>query len=207
MGMIYEVIFDVETKKFFDVVEDKNPALLGVSIVSLYERELDGQMGEIRGKMTSFWEKDFADMWPIFAKANRIIGFNSLKFDVPALKPCAPANFSRLPHFDILDQVKRIAGHRVSLDAIAKETLGRYKIDSGANAIKYWHRGDPKSLALLKKYCEEDVRITKEIYDFVLANNYLMFKDHWNTARKVDLDFSYRDQAQTLPAGRQDSLF
>jgi DEAD/DEAH box helicase domain-containing protein len=189
--MINEVIFDVETKKFFDDIEGDDPGLLGVSIVSLYARELDDDLKEISGKMQSFWEAGFSDMWPIFAKANRIIGFNSLKFDVPALKPYAPPDFSKLSHFDIMDQVKRITGHRVSLDAIAKETLKRYKIDSGANAIKYWHKGDPKSLALLKKYCEEDVAITKDIYDFVVANEYLMFKDHWNTARKVGLDFSY----------------
>lgn len=191
MGMVNEVIFDVETKKFFDDIEDKDPAALGVSIVSLYTRELDDNLKETHGEMQSFWEANFSRMWPIFEKANRIIGFNSLKFDVPALKPYAPALFAKLPHFDIMDQVKRITGHRVSLDAIAKETLGRYKIDSGANAIKYWHKGDPKSLALLKKYCEEDVAITRDIYDFVVAHEHLMFKDHWNTVREVGLDFSY----------------
>ena len=81
---------------------------------------------------------------------------------------------------------------------MAKETLNKHKIDSGANAIKYWHKGDAKSLALLKRYCEEDVKITKDIYDFVLANKHLLFKDHWNTARKVDLDFSYPNQCQNL---------
>lgn len=194
--MIYEVVFDVETKKWFDDIEDKDPGSLGVSILSLYERELDDELNETWGEMKSFWEKDFDQMWPIFEKANRIIGFNSLKFDVAALRPYASSNFARLPHFDILDQIKRITGHRVSLDAIAKETLKTGKIDSGANAVKYWHKGDPKSLALLKKYCEEDVKITKEIYDFVLANEYLMFKDHWNTMRKVELDFSYQDSGQ-----------
>ena len=174
--------------------------------MSLYTRELDDNFKETHGKMQSFWEQDFDKMWPIFESAHRIIGFNSLKFDVPALKPYAPSLFAKLPHFDIMDQVKRITGHRVSLDAIAKETLGRYKIDSGANSIKYWHKGDPKSLSLLKKYCEEDVAITRDIYDFVIKNEHLMFKDHWNTVREVGLDFSY-PVGSGLPAGRQVSLF
>jgi len=39
-----------------------------------------------------------------------------------------------------------------SLNAIAKESLGSTKIDSGANAVKYWQQGDRQSLALLQKY-------------------------------------------------------
>jgi hypothetical protein len=36
-----------------------------------------------------------------------------------------------------------------------------------------------------------DVLITKDLYDFGLKNNYLKFKDKWNTPRTVEIDFSY----------------
>lgn len=186
-----EVIFDVETKKLFSDVEREDPALLGVSIVSLYERTLDPQMNEVSGSIKSFWEKDFDKMWPIFQNADRIIGFNSISFDVPALQPYANFPFGKLPHFDILAQLKDAFGHRVSLDKIAKETLDREKIDTGLNAVFYWEKGDKESLEKLQKYCEADVIITKEVYDFVVRNGYLMFKDRWNTLRKVELDFKY----------------
>jgi DEAD/DEAH box helicase domain-containing protein len=194
--MIREVIFDVETKKFFDEVEKKDPALLGVSVVSLYTRDLDNDLNEQSGQMMSFFERGFENMWPVFSASDRIIGFNSLNFDVLALSPYFPG-FLRLPHFDILDEIKRVTNHRVSLDAIAKETLGRGKTDCGANAVNYFAKGDSESLAKLKRYCEEDVAITCDVYDFARENGYLVFKDRWNNPRKVELDFSYAKKPQT----------
>jgi len=186
-----EVFFDVETKKLFSDIEDDDPGKLGVSIVSLYQRDIGDDLREEKGEMFSFWEKEFDKMWPIFQNADRIIGFNSIGFDVPALQPYCNFPFAKLPHFDIMYRFKDAFGRRISLDALAKETLDREKIDNGLNAVFYWHKGDEESLTKLKKYCEEDVRITKDIYDFVLKNNHLLFKDKWNTLRRVDLDFSY----------------
>ena len=191
---MFEVFFDCETKKLFSEIQGFNPGDLGVSITSLYQRELDDSYNESEGKIISFWEEDFDKIWPIFQKADRIIGFNSLKFDIPALQPYTTINISKFPHFDIMDEVKKKVGRRISLDALAKETLDKAKIDNGLNAVFYWNKGDKESLAKLKKYCEDDVRITKELYDFVIKNKHLLFKDKWNTLRRIDLDFSYPDE-------------
>ena len=189
--MFDEVVFDLETKSFFVKDGKFDPSRFGVSILSLYHRKLDKTLSEVEGEILSFWEKDFGGMWKIFQSADRIIGFNSLSFDVPALSPYSPNGFSKLPHFDILDEIKKATGHKTSLHKIAKATLGVQKIDSGENAVLYWERGDKKSLELLKKYCEDDVRITKDIYDYVLKNKSLKFTDYWNNPREVSLDFTY----------------
>src|SRR5688572_8171002 len=136
---MFEVIFDTETKKFFDEIEGFDASKLGVSITSVYTRTLDENLNEIEGKMESFWEKDFPEMFKLFEKADRIVGFNSIGFDVPALSPYLPAHWSKLKHFDILAELKRIEGKRASLDSIAKTTLGATKNDLGENAIKYWN--------------------------------------------------------------------
>jgi len=203
---MYEVIFDLETQKFFDDTGTSNPADLGVSIVSLYHRELDSDFREVKGELLSFWEKDLDGMWKIFQGADRIIGFNSLTFDIPALKPYAPANFSKLPHFDILDKIKEIQGRRTSLNSLAKETLGNSKTDHGANAIKYWRLGDPESLQKLQSYCEADVIITRDLYDFGFKYGFLKYLDHWNNLRQVPVDFSYPPQGAPTSAP-QPSLF
>jgi len=202
--MFDEVIFDLETKSFFVANGKFDPSKFGVSIVSLYHRKVDETLSEVEGQMFSFWEKDFPKMWPIFQAADRIIGFNSLGFDVPALKPYAPPVFAKLPHFDILDQIKKIAGHKTSLHKIAKATLGIQKTDTGENAVLYWEKHDPKSLELLRKYCRDDVEITKKIYDFVLKNKKLLFTDFWNNPREVKIDFSYPASGSRIP---QPSLF
>lgn len=199
--MITEVFFDVETKTFFDESGASKPEELGVSIVSLYRRTLDEDLKEKEGKMYSFWEDEFEKMWPLFLDAERIIGFNSIKFDVPALKPYSPPFFPKLPHFDILAEVKNAFGRRISLDSIAKETLGIAKIDNGANAVLYFQKGDSKSLSLLKKYCEADVDITRKIYDFALQNGFLRFKDHWNNIQEIKVDFSYQKQEENTQQG------
>lgn len=203
--MLFEVIFDTETKKFFDETTGYDASKLGVSITSVYSRTLNDNLEETGGKMQSFWEKDFGEMFKIFEKADRIIGFNSLGFDIPALSPYLPAHWSKLKHFDILDVIKKIEGKRVSLDSLAKATLGTKKNDSGENAIKYWNAGDKESLAKLQKYCEMDVEITTKIYDHALSNGSLKYIDFWNETHEVKLDFSYPkiDAGNTI----QSSLF
>lgn len=201
---MFEVFFDTETKKFFDEIEDNDPAKLGVSITSVYSRTVDENLNEIEGKMQSFWEKDFGEMFKLFEKADRIIGFNSIGFDVPALSPYLPAYWPKLKHFDILAEMKKIEGRRMSLDSIAKATLGSTKNDLGENAIKYWASGTEESLAKLKKYCEMDVTITRDIYDYALKNKILKYVDFWNEKHEVKLDFSYpKDQTSET----QESLF
>jgi DEAD/DEAH box helicase domain-containing protein len=140
-------------------------------------------------------------MWPMFTNVDRIIGFNSLHFDVPALIPLSPYDFKKLAHFDIMDHVKAAVGFRLSLNAIATETLDHSKIDHGLNAVYYWQEHSPESLSKLKKYCESDVIITKEVYDYGLKNQKLKFIDKWNTVRTFPVDFSYPKKAATPQMG------
>ena len=90
-----------------------------------------------------------------------------------------------------MDKVRNALGHRLSLDAIAKETLGYTKTDDGLNAVKYWNSHDGESMAKLRKYCEMDVEVTRDIYDAGLINKRLKYKDRWNELREVEVDFSY----------------
>lgn len=197
-----EVIFDIETMSLFGDNGAKEPEDLGVSLVSAYRREVDEDGNELRGEMKSFWDKGaknidggelgFEKLWEWFSQADRIVGFNSLSFDVPALAPVfAPRNLFNLPHFDILDKIKNVLGHRLSLDAIAKETLSYTKIDDGLNAVKYWQSQKTEDMARLRKYCEMDVVVTTDVYKYGLKNGKLKYKDKWNEVREVAVDFSY----------------
>jgi len=186
--MINEVFFDVETKKLFSEIEGVDPGKLGVSIVSVYQRTLDEKLNEVEGQIASFWEEEFEKMWPVFQQATRVIGFNSLHFDNPALEPYANFPFRKLPHFDIFALIKDAVGRRIGLNALTSETLGVNKSGQGLIAVEYWAKGDKENL---KKYCEQDVLLTKDLYDFGLKNKYLKFKDRWNTVRTVKINFSY----------------
>jgi DEAD/DEAH box helicase domain-containing protein len=217
-GKRVEVIFDVETKKFFDQISTNNPADLGISIVSAYRREIDSTLNEIKGEMRSFWTTDakamvgkeelfFDQMWSWFDGADRIIGYNSLGFDVPAVNGVCETDFSKLKHFDVLKIIKDVFGHRVKLDSVAKETLGQGKIASGGDAVMWWSKGDPESMANLKKYCEMDVEVTMKVYDYGLKNKSLKFKDHWNEIREIEVDFSYPAEEKPAVEKLQMGLF
>jgi DEAD/DEAH box helicase domain-containing protein len=203
--MITEVIFDCETQKLFNQISSTDPGDLGISVVSVYVRTVDDFQNEIQGTMHSFWEQDLADMWKHFSGAQRIIGFNSVKFDVPALKKYSPTGFERLPHFDIMKAVRDTLGFSLSLNHLASQTLGKYKSDVGTNAVHYWKKHDEESLTKLKTYCEADVLLTKDLYDFGVREKRLKYLDKWNTMRQIPVDFSYPQSV--IDASRQIGLF
>jgi DEAD/DEAH box helicase domain-containing protein len=197
-----ELFFDIETKKLFDEIEDRSKvADLGVSIVSAYRREIDSHGNETKGEMRSFWERDFDSMWPWFEGADRIIGFNSVKFDAPVLDPLYHRDFMKLPHFDMLDKIKDVLGHRLSLDTLAKSMLEKTKSADGLMAVEWWNKGDPESLSKLKMYCEMDVEVTKGVYDYVMKNKKIKFVDKWNEAKEVEIDFSYPLKMEEVQMG------
>lgn len=189
--MTNEVFFDVETQKLFEDIEGNDPSDLKLSVVSVYSRTLDSNLNETNGKLESFWEEDIENLWPLFQNTDRIIGFNTKKFDVPVLQPYALIPLSKFNHFDIMEKIKEILGNRLPLNTIAKETLGKEKIADGFDAVALWEKHDTESLEKLRKYCEEDVLITKDIYDFVLENKYLKYMDRWNTPRTININFDY----------------
>lgn len=200
--MITEVIFDLETQKLFSDVGSFNPSKLRVSVLSLYVRQINENQEELSGKLLSFWEDELKKVWEIFAKATRIVGFNSIKFDAEVLKPYAPENFSRLPHFDILAYLREKLGHGLSLDALATATLGREKTEVGTKAVHFWQTGQREKL---QAYCEADVILTRDVYDHAVKHKELKYRDKWNTLRTVSVDFSY--PKEILDASRQIGLF
>lgn len=204
--MYTEVFFDIETQKLFDEIEDRSKIEdLGISIVSAYKRTLDDSFNEVEGVMKSFWdptivtradgqkfpEYGYDELWKWFQSADRIIGFNSLKFDVPVIEPRAPFPLSKLNHFDIMAKVKDVCGHRIGLNALVKTTLAKAKIAHGLDAVDYWASGDEESLKKLREYCEMDVALTRDLYDHGLKQKFVRFVDKWNELREIPVDFSY----------------
>ncbi len=183
------VVFDVETKKAFDEVGGYFPEKLGVSVSGVWYGE-EGSEGTLRG----FREEEFSEMFKIFESADRIVGFNSIDFDMATLKPYYIGDLLKLPNFDILQEVEKKVGYRVKLDALAKETLGIQKGGNGLDAITYYHEGDWEKLS---KYCLQDVEITRDLYLHAVKTGELKFKNKWNELVTVAVDFSYTAKKDT----------
>ena len=179
-----ELVLDVETKKTFDEVGGYFPEKLGISFVGACLRE----NGQKTGQMLSFFEDDLAKLFSLLERADVVIGFNIDGFDMPTLSAYYQADIKKIPTLDLLSRIKTSVGHRISLDAVAKETLGAGKIGDGLDAIRYYHNGD---LSSLEKYCLEDVKLTRDIYDYGLKNGTVKFRNKWNRLIKAPVDFTF----------------
>ena len=116
-------------------------------------------------------------MWPIFEKADLIIGYNSEHFDIPILNKYYSGDLTKLKSLDLLKEIKNSLGRRIKLDAVAEATLGRNKTGHGLEAIVWWRNGEKQKVI---DYCIEDVRITKDVYEYALKNNSLKYTDGKN---------------------------
>lgn len=182
---MYEIILDLETQKAFSETGSYDPKKLGISYVGICRRVVsdDRDSGEVFG----FFEDRLIELWPILEQANRIVGFNLLGFDLPVLSGYYHGNTASFPTLDLLEEIKKHVGHRVSLNAVAKETLGMEKSGSGLDALTYYEQGKLDELA---KYCLDDVRITRDVYDHGLEHKSLKFRNKWNRIIEVPVDFS-----------------
>jgi len=178
-----QIILDVETKKIFDEVGGYFPDRLGISFVGVCVRE--GTSGS--GEMMGFFEQDLPKLFPILEKADVLIGFNIDEFDMQTFVPYYTGDVLSFPTLDLLTRIKKSAGHRIGLDAVAKETLGIGKTGNGLDAIKYFRSGD---LEALKKYCLQDVAVTRDVYDFGMAKGLVKFRNKWNRLIECPVDFT-----------------
>jgi hypothetical protein len=174
-----KIIFDVETKNIFQDVGSNDPKDLDISVVCAYDSATDSY--------TSYLEKDFNKLWPLFEQADMLIGFNSDHFDIPLLNKYYHGDLGKIKSVDILKEVHKSLGRRIKLDNIAEATLGKNKSGHGLEAITWWKNGEIDKLI---KYCIDDVKITKEVYEYALKNGSLKYKDFGGAVKEVKLDTS-----------------
>ena len=185
-----QLILDVETQKTFDEVGGFFPDRLGISFVGVCIR--DGMSGT--GEMKGFFERDLPELFPLLEKADIVIGFNIDNFDMPTFTTYYKGDITAIPTLDILTKIKESAGHRISLDAVAQETLGSSKSGDGLDAIKYFRNQDWEKLS---SYCLQDVAVTRDIYDHGLQKGFVKFKNKWNRLIECPIDFSYQPKKDT----------
>jgi DEAD/DEAH box helicase domain-containing protein len=171
-----KVVFDIETANIFDDVGSNDSTKLDISIVGVYDSTTD--------TYTSFAVEEFDKMWPIFERADMLIGYNSDHFDIPLLNKYYPGDLTKIKSLDLLVEIKNSLGRRLKLDSVAEATLGVNKSGHGLEAVRWWKEGKAD---LVRKYCLDDVRITKEVYDYALKNKELLYKD-FGDIKKIKLN-------------------
>lgn len=159
------IVFDIETKReFAEVGGAHNRHLLGVAVIGCYDSS-DQQF-------RTFLEHETLAFGQLLRQADLVVGFNSNHFDLPVLQPYLSFDTTRIPSLDLMADLERVLGHRVSLDACAEATLGTHKSGDGLQAIRWFREG---KIEEVKRYCLDDVRITRDLYEYGRAHGEVFF--------------------------------
>ncbi len=144
----------------------QNTHLMRVSVAVMHEAPADTSK--------VYREHEIEQLIEDLKRLDLVVGFNISHFDYRVLQAYTPFNLGRLPTFDILGEIQKGLGFRVSLGHLAERTLGRPKGGDGVQAVRWFREGDWENLI---NYCTEDVIITRDLFYHGLEKGYLVYGD------------------------------
>jgi len=173
------IVFDLETQNLFQEVNSSDAAALDISVATVYDSYTE--------KYTTVTVDEIDQLWPIIEKADALVGYNSDHFDIPLLNKYYPGDLTQIKSIDLLVDIKASLGRRLRLDSVAQATIGAKKSADGLQAVRWWREGN---IADIKKYCEQDVKVTKEIFEYAMKHGHVKFKDG-HRKREIPLDTAH----------------
>jgi DEAD/DEAH box helicase domain-containing protein len=176
MNIVY---FDLESQKLFQDVggRDASRLLLACGVT----------WSTARNDFAVYWEKDAPALIAELKAADRVVGFNIIGFDYEVLKPYARSeNFRAFRTTDMLQDIYRTLNFRLSLDSIAKATLGATKTANGVQSVEWFRNGELDKVA---EYCRSDVDITRRVYEFGRDNGFVHYYSKLGSKLKVAVNW------------------
>jgi len=170
------VFFDLETQNLFDDVGGREHIeKLKVACGVTYSTA--------KNDFNVYWEKDVPALLDELNSATKVIGFNLVGFDYKVLQPYSPqTRFASIPTLDLLLDLQKNLGFRLSLDAIASATLGATKTADGIQSVQWFRNG---ALDKVAEYCKADVEITRRVFEFGRDNGFIYYKSKLGSKLKT----------------------
>lgn len=175
------IVFDLETQNIFQEVASNDPTALDISVATVYDSHTDAY--------TTVAIDELDQLWPIIEQADALVGYNSNHFDIPLLNKYYPGDLTHIKSIDLLESIRASFGRRLRLDDVAKATLGTKKSADGLQAVRWWKEG---KIDEIKKYCEQDVRVTKDVFEYARTHGHVKIKDGFRK-RDIPIDTSSWD--------------
>ena len=173
------VVFDLETQNSFDDVG-------GYRNVRALKMSVGVTWNSADQSFHRYGEPDIPALIEELKSAALVVGFNVLTFDYEVLAAYTSEPLRHLPTVDMLDHIYRKLGFRVKLDDLARATLNVNKSGDGLDAIRWWRAGE---IEKLYSYCEKDVDVTRQLYEFGKTNRYVQFYDKRYKLRQVPVSW------------------
>ena len=117
-----------------------------------------------------WFEGDAKSLVAELEKHSRIITYNGNRCDLEVLRGYVPNHKLLLRSFDLHVDLQKRVGHRVKLDSLAQDTLGRGKTGSGEEVVSWWRQGEKEKVC---QYCENDVQLLIDLVDFARRMGYV----------------------------------
>ncbi len=160
------VVFDIETRRGPEEVGGwANTHLMGLAAAVVWD--------SLDKTFTTYFEKDVDALIRKLRSADLVVGFNVMKFDYGVLKAYTGFDLKSLPTFDILVDIYRRLGYRLGLGPLAEKTLGEKKTADGPQSLQWVREG---RLDMVEEYCRHDVKLTRDLFQFGMDNQYLVFE-------------------------------
>lgn len=173
------VVFDVETQRSFDEVGGRTQFhKLGVSAAVAYRYDLD--------QFLECTEETVGELLNLLLEADLVVGYNIVGFDYEVLRAYTDRDLRRLPTVDLMRDLEARLGFRPKLDSVVQPTLGVGKTADGLQALEWWRRGEVDKIMA---YCRDDVRVTRDLYDYGKRNRCVLVARFGGTPRRVEVDW------------------
>jgi DEAD/DEAH box helicase domain-containing protein len=127
-----------------------------------------------RNSYRTYYEADVERLLLDLAFADRVVGFNIDRFDLAVLSGYTDRDLGRIRTLDLLAEIHRIVGFRVSLNHLSEVNLGEAKAGDGLQSLQWWKEG---RIDLIERYCRSDVDVTRRLWDLGRSQKFLLHRD------------------------------
>ncbi len=182
------VYFDLESQRSFgDVGGFSHKDKMGVSVAVTYSTA--------RGTYEIYAESEMDKLAEELIRADLVVGWNHMQFDYPVLQPYVFHTLSEQTiNLDMMLDLETRLGFRLKLDSVASATLGTGKSADGLDALRWWQQhkktGDFAPLRKIAEYCAYDVKVTKCVHEYALANGLLKYTDKAGGIAEIAVDWA-----------------
>ena len=180
--MMKTYVFDLETKHLAQEVGGWDYIdRLGLAAAVLLDVGADEYL--------RYTEHQAAELIEAIEESDRMIGFNLVRFDYTVLKPYGLSITPELvaKTTDLLLDIYQELGFRVSLDNLAATSFQARKSADGLQAVSWYKEG---KIDEVLAYCEIDVAVTNELWQFGKEHGQVFFQDRFGRRRAVRVDWS-----------------
>ena len=173
------LFFDLETQKSAEEVGGwGNIHKMGLAVGVVWD-SLDREF-------FTYEEKDARQLVDKLRTADLVVGFNVIGFDYTVLQPYSDFDLQEINTFDMLVDVKKRLGFRLSLNHLAQHTLNAKKSADGLISLQWYKEG---KISKIIQYCKQDVEITRDLYLFGEKNGLVKYQSSSGNPLQIEVNW------------------